>query len=138
MSYAPGLIVGRLIDWGYFRFPIFAASVLFVTCMVLTAECTQYWQFILCQGFGIGVSTQLRTRSFRGSLENLTSGVRRPVDRQRGVLQHGKHGGNALVQEEARSRHRHRILWDEHLRMRLPHSHEDSAQVYEVRDRETS
>ncbi|KAM5529995.1 hypothetical protein V8D89_016340, partial [Ganoderma adspersum] len=57
MSYAPGLIVGRLFDWGYFRLPVFAASVLFVACMILTAECTQYWQFLLCQGFGIGTAS---------------------------------------------------------------------------------
>nr|VWO94489.1 MFS domain-containing protein [Ganoderma boninense] len=57
MSYAPGLIVGRLFDRGHFRLPVFAASVLFVACMLLTAECTQYWHFLLCQGFGIGIAS---------------------------------------------------------------------------------
>ncbi|KAM5531986.1 hypothetical protein V8D89_014320 [Ganoderma adspersum] len=57
MGYAPGLIFGRLFDWGYFRLPIFAASILFVACMLLTAECTQYWQFLLCQGFGLGIAS---------------------------------------------------------------------------------
>ncbi|PIL27918.1 MFS general substrate transporter [Ganoderma sinense ZZ0214-1] len=57
MSYAPGLLVGRLFDMGYFRLPVLASSVLFVACMFLTAECTQYWQFLLCQGFGIGITS---------------------------------------------------------------------------------
>ncbi len=59
MSYVPGLAVGRMFDLGYFRLPLFASSVLFVVCMFLTAECKEYWQFLLCQGFGIGVSPQL-------------------------------------------------------------------------------
>ncbi|KAM5545602.1 hypothetical protein V8D89_000640 [Ganoderma adspersum] len=57
MGYSPGLIVGRLFDLGYFRLPVFASSVLFVACMFLTAECTQYWQFLLCQGFGMGITS---------------------------------------------------------------------------------
>ncbi|KAM5545702.1 hypothetical protein V8D89_000740 [Ganoderma adspersum] len=57
MGYAPGLVVGRLFDLGYFRLPVFASSVLFVACMFLTAECTQYWQFLLCQGFGMGITS---------------------------------------------------------------------------------
>ncbi|KAI1786162.1 MFS general substrate transporter [Ganoderma leucocontextum] len=56
MGYAPGLIVGRWFDMGYLKLPVFASSVLFVGCMFLTAECTQYWQFLLCQGFGIGIA----------------------------------------------------------------------------------
>ncbi|PIL26826.1 MFS general substrate transporter [Ganoderma sinense ZZ0214-1] len=57
IGYAPGLLVGRLFDMGYRRFLVFASSVLFVACTFLTAECTQYWQFLLCQGFGIGITS---------------------------------------------------------------------------------
>nr|VWO94934.1 MFS domain-containing protein [Ganoderma boninense] len=57
MTHAPGLLVGRLFDMGYFRLPVFASSVLFVACMFLTAECTQYWQLLLFQGFGMGVAS---------------------------------------------------------------------------------
>ncbi|PIL26829.1 MFS general substrate transporter [Ganoderma sinense ZZ0214-1] len=56
LGYGPGLIVGRLFDMGYFRLPTFISSVLFVACIFLTAECTRYWQFLLCQGFGIGIT----------------------------------------------------------------------------------
>ena len=56
MRYTAGLLTGRLFDEGHLRLPVFIASALFVVCMFLTAECTQYWQFLLCQGFGIGVS----------------------------------------------------------------------------------
>ncbi|KAM5535342.1 hypothetical protein V8D89_011027 [Ganoderma adspersum] len=57
MLYAPGLPVGRLFDLGYLRLPVFLASVLLVVCMFLTAQCTEYWQFLLCQGFGVGLAS---------------------------------------------------------------------------------
>ncbi|PIL27909.1 MFS general substrate transporter [Ganoderma sinense ZZ0214-1] len=57
MMYAPGLFLGRLFDKGYLRLPVFIASAVFVVCLFLTAECTQYWQFVLCQGFGMGLSS---------------------------------------------------------------------------------
>lgn len=52
----PGLATGRLFDMGYLRLPVFLASALAVICTFLTAECTEFWQFLLFQGFGIGVS----------------------------------------------------------------------------------
>ena len=70
MLYAPGLVVGRLLDRVYLRLPVLVASVVFVICMFLTAECTQYWQFLLCQGFGIGVS---HDRCFVAEFGQLTS-----------------------------------------------------------------
>ncbi|KAI1786163.1 MFS general substrate transporter [Ganoderma leucocontextum] len=57
MLYAPGLAAGRLFDMGHLRLPVFAASAVFVVCTFLTAECTQYWQFLLCQGFGTGLAS---------------------------------------------------------------------------------
>ncbi|PIL26828.1 MFS general substrate transporter [Ganoderma sinense ZZ0214-1] len=57
MLYAPGLAVGRLFDRGHLRVPVFVASAVFVLCMFLTAECTEYWQFLLCQGVGMGLAT---------------------------------------------------------------------------------
>ena len=53
--FMPGLVLGRLSDMGYLRLPVFLASALLVTCTFLTAECKEFWQFLLCQGFGIGV-----------------------------------------------------------------------------------
>ena len=55
LVFMPGLVFGRLFDMGYLRLPVAAASVLLVLCTFLTAECTEYWHFLLCQGFGIGV-----------------------------------------------------------------------------------
>ena len=51
----PSLITGRLFDLGIFKLPLLAASILIVVATVLIAECTQYWHFLLCQGFAIGV-----------------------------------------------------------------------------------
>jgi nitrate/nitrite transporter NarK len=48
--------MGRLFDLGYFKIPCFAASCVFVACTFLIAECTQYWQFFLAQGLGMGGS----------------------------------------------------------------------------------
>lgn len=52
----PGLVFGRLFDIGYLRLPVSLASGLLITCTFLTAECTEFWQLLLCQGFGIGAS----------------------------------------------------------------------------------
>lgn len=51
----PGLITGRMFDIGYFKLPFFLASILVVVATFLVAQCTQYWHFLLCQGFAIGV-----------------------------------------------------------------------------------
>ncbi|KAG1734342.1 MFS general substrate transporter [Suillus lakei] len=50
LTYLPSLAAGRLFDLGYFKIPVFAASCVIVACTLLTAECTQFWQFFLTQG----------------------------------------------------------------------------------------
>ncbi|KAH9180805.1 MFS general substrate transporter [Lactarius sanguifluus] len=50
------LIAGRLFDLGYLRGILILSSINLVACTILVAECSEYWQFILCQGFGIGIS----------------------------------------------------------------------------------
>ncbi|KAG1756875.1 MFS general substrate transporter, partial [Suillus paluster] len=54
LVFLPALATGRLFDIGYFKIPCFAASCIFVACTFITAECTQYWQFLLVQGVGLG------------------------------------------------------------------------------------
>jgi MCP family monocarboxylic acid transporter-like MFS transporter 10 len=44
-----------MFDLGYFKIPFFAATCILVACTFLTAECTQFWQFFLTQGVGVGV-----------------------------------------------------------------------------------
>ncbi|KAG1734343.1 MFS general substrate transporter [Suillus lakei] len=55
LAYLPALAAGRLFDLGYFKIPFFAASSVLVACTFLTAECTQFWQFFLTQGVGMGM-----------------------------------------------------------------------------------
>ncbi|KAH7875005.1 major facilitator superfamily domain-containing protein [Lentinula edodes] len=55
LVFLPGLISGRLFDLGIFKLPFVAASALLVTSTFLVAECTQYWQFVLCQGLATGL-----------------------------------------------------------------------------------
>ncbi|KAI0314723.1 MFS general substrate transporter [Amylostereum chailletii] len=57
LVFLPGLVVGRLFDIGFFKIPLFVATVILVVCTFLTAECKEYWQFLLCQGFGVGLSS---------------------------------------------------------------------------------
>jgi MFS family permease len=56
LVFLPALLVGRLFDLGYHKIPLVCASALFILATFLTAQCTQYWHFLLCQGFAIGVS----------------------------------------------------------------------------------
>jgi hypothetical protein len=56
LVFFPALISGRLFDTGHLRVPLVIASVNLVLCTLLIAECHEYWQFLLCQGFGVGVS----------------------------------------------------------------------------------
>ncbi|KAI6043389.1 MFS general substrate transporter [Pisolithus marmoratus] len=53
--YLPGLATGRMFDLGYFRIPYFVASCGLILCTFLTAECKQYWQFLLVQGLFTGL-----------------------------------------------------------------------------------
>ncbi|KAI9446197.1 MFS general substrate transporter [Lactarius indigo] len=55
----PALIAGRLFDLGYLRSILVLASINLVICTFLIAECNEFWQLLLCQGFGIGISCGL-------------------------------------------------------------------------------
>ncbi|KAG2150666.1 MFS general substrate transporter [Suillus bovinus] len=54
LVYFPALATGRMFDLGYFKIPFLAASCVIVASVFLTAECTQFWQFFLVQGFSLG------------------------------------------------------------------------------------
>lgn len=56
LVFFPALITGRLFDIGHLHVPLFIASINLVVCTLLIAECHEYWHFLLCQGFGVGVS----------------------------------------------------------------------------------
>ncbi|KZT10198.1 MFS general substrate transporter [Laetiporus sulphureus 93-53] len=56
LVFIPGLVFGRLFDMGYFKLPLLGASSLLVTATFLVAECTQFWQLILCQGIAVGLA----------------------------------------------------------------------------------
>ncbi|KAF9518774.1 hypothetical protein BS47DRAFT_1325097 [Hydnum rufescens UP504] len=55
LVYLPCLVSGRLLDIGYLRAPLLVASVSLVFCLFMTAQCTQYWQFMLSQGVTLGI-----------------------------------------------------------------------------------
>ncbi|CAE6424726.1 unnamed protein product [Rhizoctonia solani] len=57
LVFFPGLVVGRLFDLGYFRIPQITASVVLVVGTFLTAECKEYWQFLICQGVCVGFAS---------------------------------------------------------------------------------
>ncbi|OSX64020.1 hypothetical protein POSPLADRAFT_1045154 [Postia placenta MAD-698-R-SB12] len=54
LVFIPGLVFGRLFDMGWFKLPLFIASSVLVTATFLVAQCTEFWQLILCQGLAVG------------------------------------------------------------------------------------
>ncbi|KAI0080541.1 MFS general substrate transporter [Panus rudis PR-1116 ss-1] len=56
LIFIPGLIAGRLFDMGWFKLPLAAATAFLIAATFLVAQCTEYWQFLLCQGFAVGLS----------------------------------------------------------------------------------
>ncbi|KAK1221521.1 hypothetical protein PQX77_015640 [Marasmius sp. AFHP31] len=50
LVFLPALPIGRLFDLGYFRLPFLCSSLLVGVSAFLTAECTKFWQLLLCQG----------------------------------------------------------------------------------------
>ncbi|KAF7364487.1 Monocarboxylate permease [Mycena venus] len=57
--FLPGLLVGRLVDYGFFRIPFVVGSILMIAGTFLISVCRLYWHFLLCQGFMIGVGCGL-------------------------------------------------------------------------------
>ncbi|KAH9941439.1 MFS general substrate transporter [Amylocystis lapponica] len=56
LVFMPGLIFGRLFDMGHFKVPLACASALLIAATFLIAECTEFWQFVLCQGLAVGIA----------------------------------------------------------------------------------
>lgn len=56
LIFMPGVFTGRILDMGYHKLPLGLASAFYVLCTFLTAECKEYYQFLLCQGFGMGLA----------------------------------------------------------------------------------
>ncbi|KAJ7480327.1 hypothetical protein B0H11DRAFT_1724929 [Mycena galericulata] len=59
LTFFPSVIVGRLFDIGYFRLPFAAGSLLVIIGAFVAPECKVYWQFMLCQGLGVGIDCGL-------------------------------------------------------------------------------
>ncbi|KAJ2919884.1 hypothetical protein MD484_g581, partial [Candolleomyces efflorescens] len=55
LVFFPSIFVGRLFDIGYFRSVLITSTVTLVVATFLIPYCTQYWHFLLCQGFGVGL-----------------------------------------------------------------------------------
>lgn len=56
LVFIPSVVTGRMFDLGYFKGLFFVASCLMVVATFLIGECKEYWHFLLCQGFAVGVS----------------------------------------------------------------------------------
>jgi MFS transporter, MCT family, solute carrier family 16 (monocarboxylic acid transporters), member 10 len=56
LIFLPGLPMGRLFDKGYFKLPLLCASVILVGATFIIAECKEYWEFLLVQGFVTGLA----------------------------------------------------------------------------------
>ncbi|KAK1216425.1 hypothetical protein PQX77_020945 [Marasmius sp. AFHP31] len=56
LLFFPAVIVRPLFDRGYYEHYFTSTSILFVVSLVLTAECTKFWQLLLCQGILSGIT----------------------------------------------------------------------------------
>ncbi|KAF8337073.1 major facilitator superfamily domain-containing protein [Cantharellus anzutake] len=56
LNMMPGIISGRLFDIGYYRETNILATCLFIISAFVVGECKRYWQFMLAQGFAVGVA----------------------------------------------------------------------------------
>jgi MFS transporter, MCT family, solute carrier family 16 (monocarboxylic acid transporters), member 10 len=56
LTFALGIVWGRLFDIGIFHVSMGFSSVLLVLVTFLTGQCKEYWQLFLCQGVAIGIS----------------------------------------------------------------------------------
>lgn len=59
LIFFPALISGRLFDLGYLHSTLIFASTILVACTFTIAECHEFWQLLLLQGIGIGISCGL-------------------------------------------------------------------------------
>ncbi|KAF9519672.1 hypothetical protein BS47DRAFT_1358009 [Hydnum rufescens UP504] len=57
LVFFPGLVSGRLFDIGYLRGPLFLASVFFIFCVFMIAQCTEYWQLMIVHGISLGIAS---------------------------------------------------------------------------------
>ncbi|KAF9017424.1 hypothetical protein BDZ89DRAFT_379329 [Hymenopellis radicata] len=55
LVFFPAFVAGRLFDLGYWPPVFLGCSALLVTATFLIGQCHEYWQFLLCQGFAVGV-----------------------------------------------------------------------------------
>ncbi|KAJ7352024.1 MFS general substrate transporter [Mycena albidolilacea] len=56
LTFGIAIFMGRLFDNGFFAGPAACASLTLVALTILTGECTQFWHFLLCQGFAVGIA----------------------------------------------------------------------------------
>ncbi|KAJ7184639.1 MFS general substrate transporter [Mycena filopes] len=57
LTFGIAILMGRLFDTGWFALPAACASAALIALTVLTGQCTQFWHFLLCQGFAIGAAS---------------------------------------------------------------------------------
>ncbi|KAJ7235599.1 MFS general substrate transporter [Mycena haematopus] len=57
LSFGIAVLMGRLFDNGFFAVPAVCASVALIILTILTGQCTEFWHFLLCQGFATGIAS---------------------------------------------------------------------------------
>ena len=104
----PAILIGRLFDLGYFRSIFVPCSIVLVVATFLVAECHVYWQFLLCQGFAVGVGFFAFIHRIQSLILIALACVRRNIWPNNGCY-------SPLVQKEAGSCHGNRcngiITW---------------------------
>jgi len=125
LVFLPGLVTGRYFDLGYFRSIFLTSSALLVGATFLVAQCTEYWQFLLCQGFAVGVRKFLFASSAVVYLSHSA--------RMRWYLWPNDCSYRSLVQKASRTGYGLRRCWVFHRRYCPPYRCEKSHPPCRVR-----
>ncbi|GBE85712.1 Aspyridones efflux protein [Sparassis crispa] len=95
LMYAPGILVGRAFDAGYFHHLEIVGSLLYVFCMFMLSLTSrnQYYQIILAQGVGMGIGLGL---TFLPSLSIVSHHFRRRRALAVGIVVSGASAGGIV------------------------------------------
>ncbi|KAJ7147858.1 MFS general substrate transporter [Mycena crocata] len=94
LTFAIAVVMGRLFDNGWFALPAFCASVSLVVLTILIGQCTEFWQFLLCQGFAVGVASGV---IFGPTLAIVSHWFKRRRSTAMGIVASGSSAGGLVI-----------------------------------------
>ncbi|KAJ6522361.1 MFS general substrate transporter [Mycena vulgaris] len=94
LTFGIAVLMGRLFDNGWFALPAACASVALVVLTILIGECTEFWQFLLCQGFALGTASGV---IFGPTLAIVSHWFKRKRSTAMGIVAAGSSVGGSII-----------------------------------------